>query len=251
VSAARPARRHNLALYRLYEVRFAARPPVAFFARANTLGDPFEGSTSRANLALRPVIYGQHSEKIVKLMHADIRKSRRRTFVNCWNLLDYESAALWGLYVPPQGGVALRSTFSRLTECFIPDADGLAESDHVFIGRVSYIDYQTDVIPEGNRLSFFMHKRKSFEFEHELRAIFNQRGRVVPGTETADGGYRVTYPTPPRGEYVKVDLNILIERIHVSPVAPKWLLDLVMSVCSSYGLSKPVRRSNLAGKPVH
>jgi hypothetical protein len=34
-----------------------------FFARADLLGDPFEGSSSRANIALRPELYKEVAEE--------------------------------------------------------------------------------------------------------------------------------------------------------------------------------------------
>jgi len=44
--------------------------------------------------------------------------------------------------------------------------------------------------------------------------------------------------------YVPVSLDILIEKIFVSPKAPKWFLDLVRSILIKYGLDK---RSNSIG----
>lgn len=96
----------------------------------------------------------------------------RYTFINCWSLGEYESAALWRMYVPPEGGVAIRSTFRRLIKCLLPSEEdkdpGMGNT--VFMGRVHYIDYERDLIPEGNSFWPFVHKRRSFEFEQEVRA---------------------------------------------------------------------------------
>jgi hypothetical protein len=46
---------------------------------------------------------------------------------------------------------------------------------NVFIGKVRYIDYQStdfsNFIDENNPINRFLHKRKSFEHERELRAV--------------------------------------------------------------------------------
>lgn len=82
---------------------------------------PFEGSTSQANVEMRPEVYkGFYSDVEWRDLARYRQAERRYTFVNCWKLAERESAALWGLYVPPNGGVAIRSTFRRLQECFGP-----------------------------------------------------------------------------------------------------------------------------------
>jgi hypothetical protein len=48
-----------------------------------------------------------------------------------------------------------------------------------------------------------------------------------------------------------VDLDRLVERIHVSPTAPEWFADLVTDVCARYELSAPIEQSSLAGSPVY
>ena len=77
----------------------------------------------------------------------------------------------------------------------------------------------------------FVYKRRSFEHEHEIRAmVLVHNGEKNEKTS---------------GIYVSVSLNTLIEKIYVSPKAPKWFLDLVKSVSKKYGLDKEVIQSNL------
>lgn len=149
-----------------------------FFARTDTLDDPFEGATSQFNVAIRPEVYRGLYNETQWLALARYRQAERRyTFVNCWNLSEHESAALWGLYVPAGGGVAIRSSFRRLTECFGPldpqptDGDGV---QRIYIGRVQYLDYARDWLPEGNAFYPYVHKRRSFEFEGEVRTLMQQ-----------------------------------------------------------------------------
>lgn len=140
-----------------------------FFCRADKLLDPFEGSYSKANIQLRPKVYkGILSEKVQTKLSDIYDYIRKCTIVNCWHISEHESAAMWKLYLKSDEGVAIQSTFKRLVESF---NDYLKD---VYIGKVKYIDYKTDLIPEGNLFFPYLHKRKSFEYEHELRAIIGE-----------------------------------------------------------------------------
>ena len=103
-----------------------------FFARADTLGDTFEGSFSRANVEARP---GEFPDQPAMLAVVSVMNQlfRIHTFINCWSMDDHESAALWQLYVPPQGGVAVKSSFRRLTESFVSadDEDAHTQDDEL------------------------------------------------------------------------------------------------------------------------
>ncbi len=238
-----------------------------FFARADTLGDPFEGSITRASREARNEARADadpDDELYVSMMY---RWIRLHTFVNCWNRGDVEGAALWGLYVPPEGGVAIKSSFRRLTRSF-GAARGVTRNSHedgsflmgdgVYDGQVRYVDYDRDLIPEHMSLPQFVHKRRSFEFENEVRALFQRfpppksrdEHKVsfdIQGTATTVGEEE----NLPAGELVRVSLSTLIDAIHVSPVAPPWFADLVRSVCARYRLDKPVVQSSLADEPVY
>lgn len=224
-----------------------------FFARADTLGDEFEGSYSRFNLQMRSEIYKDMPAEALAQMAEFSSAMPRFTHVNCWNVSPVESAALWGLYVPPSGGVAIRSTFQRLVDCFLPDdadVDPLPMGQMIFVGRVHYADYDSVWMPEGNTLWPFVHKRHSFEFEAELRAIIQELPTV--DDPAAEGGKRIDVAQPsPSGRLVPVDLGTLIDAIYVSPVAAAWISELVESVCARYSVEKPVVPSSLVGRPVY
>ncbi len=125
-----------------------------FFVRADKLGDPFEGSYSKANIAKRRRIYEKMPLQVLRQLSEIYEKNRQFTLLNCWSLSDYESEALWKLYVKNSNGVAIQSTFKRLAESF---REG---TDNVYIGKVKYVDYMTELIPEGNSFYPFLYKRK-------------------------------------------------------------------------------------------
>ena len=214
-----------------------------FFARADRLDDPFEGSYSKANVKLRPVIYKDIPEESLRAMLTQLPKFnkefRRFTIINCWHMNEYESAAMWKLYLKSDEGVAIQSTFKRLTESFIK------YSEHeIYIGKVKYIDYDTEWLPEGNSFYPFVHKRKSFEHEHELRAII---GEVPSEGDKIDFNKEVFQI----GVYIPVNLDTLIEKIFISPTAPEWFDDLVKSIVNKYNFKKQVIKSDLAHGPVY
>ena len=208
-----------------------------FFIRADKLSDPFEGSYSKANIKLRPIIYKDIPKKSQEQFPDIYKKIKRSMFVNCWHINEGESAAMWKLYLKSDEGVAIQSTFKRLTESFNDYLE-----DEVCIGKVRYIDYENEWLPEGNLFYPFLHKRKSFEHEHELRAIILYSG---------DEGIDLTRESSDLGMHIPVNLDILIEKIFVSPTAPKWFNDLITSIIAKYNLKKEVIQSSLANDPVY
>jgi hypothetical protein len=138
-----------------------------YFPRADQLGDPFEGSVAKRNLLTRPEYYKD-------VMHATLleqlsvfqRQIITVTWVSCWHMNGYESAAMWKLYANANQdeAIAIQSTYSQLEAA-------LSVYDEIYIGVVRYIDYDTDIIPPHNTLFPLIHKRKSFEYEHEVRAV--------------------------------------------------------------------------------
>jgi hypothetical protein len=200
---------------------------VLYFSRVDLLGDRFEGCLSRANISQRTAVYAdliaesgeEKWQKFQQQFHDMIRGVRRHTYVNCWHVGNEESAAMWGLYTRPDQGIAIRSTFERLTRSLRTDGD-------VFVGKVTYLDYESDWLPEGNTLNPFVHKRRSYSFESELRAVIQDLPRKDNGLDLAREG--------PPGVEVPVELKELIEQVCVSPTAPSWFLDLVKTVVVRY-----------------
>jgi hypothetical protein len=210
-----------------------------FLCRADLLGDPFEGSYSMENIRVRPEIY----KKIPKAAFVKMFKTfsnfaswvRQFTYVNCWHLNENESAAMWRLYSKSNEAVAIQTTYNKLRE-FLPNS--------VFIGLVKYIDYDKDFLPEGNAFYPFMHKRKSFAHEKEVR-IVNQK---LPIT---DKGIQVGIKNEQQGYSVPIDLEALIEKVYVAPTAESWYFKLVEEILTKYEVEKLVYSSKLDQKPVY
>ncbi len=86
--------------------------------------------------------------------------------VNCWHMNEHESAAMWKLYLKSDEGIAVQSTYNKLLNSMHDSNDFM-----LLVGAVNYIDYNKEVIPFGNAFYPYIHKRKSFEHERELRAV--------------------------------------------------------------------------------
>jgi hypothetical protein len=197
-----------------------------YFSRADLLDDKFEGSISRPHRdyvvsgeRLNPEDYAQR-----------LRAVRSASYVHCWHISAHESAAMWKLYSSSTtDAIALHTTTAKLRKA-LPEQVGL--------GKVRYISYEHDEIPFGDLRWPLMHKRKSFEHENELRALYFDRKRMGASNN------------PEHWKSEPTDLNDLIEAIYISPWAKRWLFDLVKKVVRRYQLSIPVKQSALQQEPI-
>lgn len=208
-----------------------------YFVRADRLGDPFEGSYSRANERMHLVMYADLPVEVQANLstHQTVMAKQVRSvmFVNCWHMNHGESAGMWKLYAQTNEAVAIRSSFFRLANVF---------DDSVYLGLVEYIDFENDWVPEGNIFYPYVHKRKSFAHEREVRA-------VTLNIPTKDGVPDFFAPQSLLGIEKIVDIAALVESVYVAPKCASWFRSLVEKVCKKYGLDKPVQQSSLDDEP--
>jgi hypothetical protein len=212
-----------------------------YFTRVDKLQDIFEGSVPKMTAELRNkfMITATEASKPepnpIEYWKEYGQKSREEHAINCWHMNDYESAAMWKSYLKSDEGIAIQSDYKRLS-------NSLQQSEIlIFIGRVNYIDYEKDTIKYDNSFIPFIHKRKSFSFENELRAvIWELADNNFDKVNLKDGGIRIY-----------IDLNVLIENIFVSPDSPLWLTNLVKDTCKRFGYNFRVINSKLNDRPVY
>jgi hypothetical protein len=228
-----------------------------FFARADTLGDPFEGAYARGNTQL--------PEDQKQTLERYFTSVAQHFYVNCWHINQFESAAMWRLYAHREGSVAIQSSTPRLRSVLPHRLDryGLPKRGHIDIGQIRYLNYDLDRVFEGFTFDAFLHKRKSFDHEKEVRAFFpdpdfpdiprwewivnDVRGpSLCPELSKRD----INFPPGSTGIHIRVDLDALVERIYVSPTAPDWLRPLVQSISKRYKLAVPVLQSRLRDTPI-
>jgi len=212
-----------------------------FFARADKLGDPFEGSISRVAFRSRAEKeekekqefkkHGWHLDSFEKSFSYEIV---RCTAISSWHINEDESPAMWKIYLKSDKGIAIQSTMKRLKT-------SLGNNREILIDSVKYVDYEKDINIGVDSIDRFFHKRKIFEHEREVRAVITilNKHPIVPK------------PIIDNGIYISVNLDTLIEKIYVAPTCPKWLTGLVKSISKKYNLEKPVLQSELDKQPIY
>ncbi|BAU48270.1 hypothetical protein SVA_1716 [Sulfurifustis variabilis] len=148
--------------------------------------------------------------------------------VSSWHLSDHESEAMWRLYSPREEAVAVQSTYERLRGA-LPDC--------VRIHQVTYVD-EPERQARTDHLSGFFYKRRAYEHEKELRAVFPLADAAAAGdrARATDGGW-----------FFGIDADGVVERVYVSPFAADWFRAVVVGVTRRYGHRFPVERSALTG----
>ncbi len=159
--------------------------------------------------------------------------SRGQLAVNCWHADDHESVAMWKIYGRDTHGLCIQTTLDRLKNCFAPHKD-----DSIYIGAVTYLDYETELIPMNNAFFPAISKRREFKYESEVRSILWR----FPKTPGPDLSYARTIG---KGVLVNVDIPVLFERIYISPYASQYVRDLVPKMLKKYGLTVEVIVSKL------
>jgi hypothetical protein len=221
-----------------------------YFARADNIGDPFEGSSTylNANIADHFISakkagknspYADLDDQKIRNLYKQInnfaKNTIKQTYVSCWHMNEFESAAMWKLYSQANEAICIQSTFDKLANTL---------PSWVSAGTVHYIDYEKDYIPDDAVLNRLMRKRKSFEHERELRAVAWEL--ISPEL----GGDEIRRLATEFGISVEVDVSELIETVYISPTSASWFLQLVEQLVSDYGYKFPVKRSSLIGTPL-
>lgn len=191
-----------------------------YLPRADLLNDNQEG-------VLLKTTKSRHHADLAKdyiHLHEHIRKSM---FISSWHISEEESYAMWRLYSITPFGLAIRTAYKNLANCYT-DKD-------VYIGCVNYINYLTEDISNNNYHYYFMNKRKCFDYEQEVRLI-----KYVPSTIKSRKNY-------PLGIQIPINLKKVIQYIYISPMAEDWYYDVVKLTLKKFSpaLSKKLRWSNI------
>lgn len=221
-----------------------------FFSRADKFEDPFEGAKglkkNKRKWDDHYLEFFEHAyknppegvdfnksekeiKKEAKRLLSELDKGGvndlKRTFINCWHENPYESEAMWKLYTKNMSeGIAIQTTYDKLYKA-------LKRNPSIDIGRVNYIDYNSKFT--GINESFWF-KRKSFEHEREIRAVYK------------DFREKSEYGKP-----MDTIVKTLIQKLYVSPTAQDWFVDVVKETLNKYGIKKRIYRSSMLIEPFH
>ncbi len=166
----------------------------------------------------------EEAKRLLKEMEIIGEAKRNNTYISCWHLNSHESEAMWKIYSKDySNAIAIQTTAQKVYEA-------LDRNPYVSIGKVKYIDYDKRFSSINGSFWF---KRKSFEYENEVRLI-------VTKNKSKD-----------KGIYIPVNIDKLIERIYVSPYASEWFFDVVRSVVNEYGVHADVTYSTMKATPFY
>jgi hypothetical protein len=191
-----------------------------FMSRSDKFEDQYEGTFSEPTF-----------EEIKKIAvnnpkFLDFYKSHREKIViSSWHTNEFESFAMWQIFTKNNEGLAIQSTIGRLKAALYPE-----KHTEQHIGEVNYIDYKKEHIPFDDTFFPFLFKRKSFEYEHEVRVISDVSGSNIQVND---------------GLKINVDIEQLIEKIYIHPKSENWYKNLVLRLVQELGFSFTVEKSDL------
>ena len=105
-----------------------------YFSVANKLEDKWEGTLPYKN-----------KENMEESIISFFEQARASNAINCWHMREVESASMWKSYVNDSDGIAIKSSFSRLTECFKEIEAITTYKLPLHVGVVKYINFEKEV----------------------------------------------------------------------------------------------------------
>lgn len=222
-----------------------------FLPRITLFNDPLEGSIPQKNKEVFEDFYKKSGNIEGKKETSDYARALMDfTYVSCWHLNNNESEAMWKLYCGSNQGIALRTSYKKLTE--------VIKDTSFQTGLVRYIDYDTEyfgydknIIRDKkfyhalNLANAFMHKRNVFEHEKEVRII-----KIDYDSLNKNIFVETKKKKPPLGIFVDFDIND-IKMIYVNPYADNWYFDVVNSVISKYLYDLKLMWSSIKRDPLY
>nr|WP_314865859.1 hypothetical protein [uncultured Flavobacterium sp.] len=191
-----------------------------FMSRSDKFEDQYEGTFSEPTY-----------EEIKKLAINNpeflnyYKTHREKVAISSWHINEYESFAMWQIFTQNSEGLAIQSTIGRLQKALEPE-----KNLKQYIGQVNYIDYKKEYIPFDDMFFPFLFKRKSFQYEREVRII----------SDTSD-----TKLTINDGIKINVDISQLIDKIYIHPKSENWYKNLVIQLVSQLGFDIEIEKSDL------
>lgn len=189
-------------------------------SRSDKFEDQYEGTFSEPTF-----------EEIKKLSEnnpefLDYYKSKReKVVISSWHINEYESFAMWQIFTQNSEGLAIQSTVNRLQKSL-----ELETHFKQYIGEVNYIDYKKEHIPFDDSFFPFLFKRKSFQYEREVRIISDLSDKNITINE---------------GLKIDVDIKQLIEKIYIHPKSENWYKKLVIELVSKLDFDFEIEKSDL------
>ncbi|MGE7635612.1 DUF2971 domain-containing protein [Bacillus paramycoides] len=224
-----------------------------YFPRSDQFKDVFEGKIygyeredarkTLEGLGTKPgrsyrIRKSERIEDLLKSVYERSERDKKNIFVNCWHLNEFESAAMWDLYLKNEEGVAIQTTFDRVKKSLE------ACEEEIYVGKVEYIDPIKQKNLNTSFLEPFFTKRMSFSHEKEVRLVYAPM--IEPITEPMMGVHEEKHSSENMlGKNIQMNLDELIEKVYVSPDAAPWFVDVVKVVLEKFNINAEVIHSDL------
>ncbi|MGI6453801.1 MAG: hypothetical protein ACOX0E_10145 [Syntrophomonadaceae bacterium] len=204
------------------------------FCRADNLGDVFEGTRTELGQEIVNRIYqaAKATDDLEYSLDLLYRNNRQYQFVSCWHRSEYESDAMWKLYA--NRGLAVKTTVKALIDSIKPSLH------NIYFGNVKYVDNKKDMGSIEPNASILFYKQICFEHEQEFRAITARAGRNKQGEHVPLNALSILIP---------IDIDLLIEEVYISPLAPQWYKKVVDNLMEKYELHRVSNLSPLVADP--
>lgn len=191
-----------------------------FMSRSDKFEDQYEGTFSEPTFEEMKKLSADNPEFL------DYYKTHReKVVVSSWHINEYESFAMWQIFTQNSEGLAIRSTVGRLQKALSPE-----RHFKQYIGEVNYIDYKKEYIPFDDNFFPFLFKRKSFQYEREIRIISDLSTHKI----TINDGVKIN-----------VDIRQLIEKIYIHPKSENWYKKLVIELLKQLDFDFTIEKSDL------
>jgi hypothetical protein len=191
-----------------------------FMSRSDKFEDQYEGTFSEPTYEEIKRIAENNPEFLQYY-----KSHREKVAVSSWHINEYESFAMWQIFTQNSEGLAIQSTIGRLQNAVIPE-----KKFDQYIGEVNYIDYKKEHIPFDDVFFPFLFKRKSFQYEREVRILSD----VTQSNIKLNDGLKIN-----------VDINQLIEKIYIHPKSENWYKNLVIQLVEQLGFDFTIEKSDL------
>ena len=191
-----------------------------FMSRSDKFEDQYEGTFSEPTFEEIRKIAANNPDFL-----DSYKIHREKVVISSWHLNEYESFAMWQIFTQKNEGLAIQSTLGRLQLALEPEA--LYKQ---YIGEVNYIDYKKEYIPFEDAFFPFLFKRKSFQYEREVRIISDVSGYSL----IIDNGLKID-----------VDISLLIEKIYIHPKSENWYKNLIIDLVQRLGFDFKIEKSDL------
>ena len=161
--------------------------------------------------------------------------------ISCWHENPSESDAMWALYAQRDAGIAIMSTVSRALNAFA------SSKRNIVVAKVNYDSTGgLSALTSGNYDSLLI-KRHAFHHENEIRMIASSfDGYEAPEWSEDNQRYNLDFrKSVPSGVYVECDIQLLIEKIVLSPSMPSYCSDALETISKRLIPDIPIRKSTL------